>query len=302
VSGVAMAHVGVTEFIPSVPDPSAMTMDGSEDDWGWFDRDFAVTPDEVEGWLGAYDDAGPGAWDEDYSLSYFMAWSLPPENNLYFFSRVIDDTLKSTWAENKRNWWDDDTTMIGIDADHSGGSILVNAELDEAHNGFRIVVNALASSEYYLDIGGAPGTDVAPNGDWGGEPPYSDYGSVLLPAGSDHGSANVEYTHEFKHTVWASYDVEGPDGAFNVPYQFEADGVAHFTPRFNDVDHLEGGEGGGGDMFGYIGGSHDGQADGDLGVDVITLLTHDPDDFPQSTAVEHSTWARIKQHHVMELK
>ena len=80
----------------------------------------------------------------------------------YFFARVADDTLKSSWGDNLRNWWDDDTMMIGVDADHSGGSILVNENIEEAQNGYRIVANSLATNEFGIDYGGILGGATSP--------------------------------------------------------------------------------------------------------------------------------------------
>ena len=38
----ASAHVGVTVFYPQVPDPAAITIDGNDDDWGWYDPALAL--------------------------------------------------------------------------------------------------------------------------------------------------------------------------------------------------------------------------------------------------------------------
>ena len=48
VAGVALAHNGVTGFIPTIPDPNAMVIDGSEDDWAWIDADFIIAPEQIE--------------------------------------------------------------------------------------------------------------------------------------------------------------------------------------------------------------------------------------------------------------
>ena len=289
VSGSAFGHAGSTFFAPSVPDPSAVTVDGSEDDWGWYDREFAVLPDQIQAWAGAAAGLGPGEQAEDYSATYFMAWSLPPDNNLYFFARAFDDTLSVQWADNKRNWWDDDTFMIGFDSDHTGGSILVNENIEEAQNGYRIVVNSVGSNELGVDMGGMLGTDANPTGDWGGFPPYAEVATTILPAGADHGSENVEYGYELKMAVWDSYDPEGPDGGLNLRHEFTPDRIIHASVRLNDVDMVN--DAGTRNQYGYAGGASDGQADGEQGTDVITVLTHDP-----STAVENSTWGRIKSH------
>ena len=41
-SAAASAHVGVTVFYPQVPDPAAITIDGNDDDWGWYDPALAL--------------------------------------------------------------------------------------------------------------------------------------------------------------------------------------------------------------------------------------------------------------------
>jgi len=289
ISGSAFAHDGATFFAPSVPDPSSISIDGSEDDWGWYDREFAVLPDQIQAWAGPFAGVGPGEQGDDYQASYFMAWSLPPDNSLHFFARVFDDTLSVNYASDMRNWWDDDTLMLGIDSDHTGGSILVNENIEEADNGYRIVVNSVGSNEFGVDMGGMLGTDLAPDGDWGGQPPWSQVATQLLPAGSDHGAQNVEYTYELKLALWDSYDPEGPEGSRNVRHEFGDGNTLHVSPRLNDVDKFD--DQGAAGQYGYAGGSSDGQADGEQGTDVVTILTHEP-----STAVEGSTWGRIKSH------
>ena len=42
-TGTAFGHNGLTNFLPTVPDPLAINIDGVEDDWDWYDRDFANT-------------------------------------------------------------------------------------------------------------------------------------------------------------------------------------------------------------------------------------------------------------------
>jgi len=290
VCSVALAHNGSTFLVPSVPDPSSMVIDGLEDDWGWYPQEFAILPDQIEQWDGPFADLGPGGQGDDYQASYFMAWGL--DNNFYFFTRVFDDTLKSEWGDNLRNWWDDDGLKWGVDADHSGGPHVVTENLEETLNGYVLGVNMPFSAEFGLDYGGMLGTDAAPEGDWAGLPPYGFVGIELLPPNAGHMSENVEYTWEIKTILFDSYDPTGPDGPDNIIHEFVPDGVIATTPRYTDNDKA--GDSPSRGRYGYVGGATDSQADGDLQADFVTILTHDPDDFPQPTAVENTTWARIK--------
>ena len=55
--GTSLAHEGVTWPFPQVPDPSAMTIDGNDDDWDWFEpricRAFylAISAAALAGWV-----------------------------------------------------------------------------------------------------------------------------------------------------------------------------------------------------------------------------------------------------------
>ena len=82
-SSIAFAHVEAEFFLPQVADPSAMTIDGDESDWGWYDRSFAFTPEHF------YDASGnDGYTKEDFDFALFMAWSQPPgQSALGFLSR-----------------------------------------------------------------------------------------------------------------------------------------------------------------------------------------------------------------------
>ena len=42
----SFAHVGVVVFYPQVPDPAAITIDGNDDDWGWYDPALALNQPE----------------------------------------------------------------------------------------------------------------------------------------------------------------------------------------------------------------------------------------------------------------
>ena len=73
------AHNGLELFLPGVPSPGAMTMDGNNDDWGWFDDSFYVTSDQQ------YDTQERSTTRDDNDTLYGLDWSAPPQNLLYYF-------------------------------------------------------------------------------------------------------------------------------------------------------------------------------------------------------------------------
>ena len=126
-SGPALGHTGLEFFLQEVPDPDAMTMDGDDSDWGWFDNDLAL--DNV---LDFYATNGEVVGADDYAATFRLAYSRPPDNRLYFFLRIQDDSLRRQEPDLKR-MWHDDFTQFNLDNDHSGGPGL-GANLDEASN------------------------------------------------------------------------------------------------------------------------------------------------------------------------
>ena len=130
ISATAWGHVGVEYFYPQVPDPAAMVMDGKDDDWGWLDQEeFAITTEQMFG------QQGEEISRDDIDVAFWLAWSAPPDNQLYFYAVVTDDTLKLLESDQKR-WWSDDIIQITFDADHSGGDFL-GENLDHVLNGQR---------------------------------------------------------------------------------------------------------------------------------------------------------------------
>ena len=127
-STAAFAHVGVTVFYPQVPDPAAITIDGNDDDWGWYDPALALNQPDF------FDRASDFVELSDYDFTILNAWSAPPDNKWYGFARFVDDTLK--YDSPVKEWWKDDCLQITVDADHLGGNIL-GSDLEQIGNGQR---------------------------------------------------------------------------------------------------------------------------------------------------------------------
>ena len=281
----ARAHVGAEYFIPGVPDPSSMTIDGLEDDWGWIDEEFILT---TEGMFTAGGEVVP---KDDYDVSIMMAWSTPPDNRFYFFIRVQDDTLRLLEEDQKR-WWNDDCIQLTIDPDHSGGDFL-GENVDQVLNAQR----------YHLRIKPLPGQPVAfnslleyialPSIGWSSDvfngAPTGDIFEIawtVNPPDAEHFSTNVSYTFEMRNAFW---DIHGVTQEEAVRHNFANDQVTHIGVRPLDGDA---GETGAKHQLYPLGGSAGQDQKGDQMLDYILLEA----DESLATAVEDASWGRIKSH------
>jgi hypothetical protein len=296
-SSIAFAHVEAEFFLPQVADPSAMTIDGDESDWGWFDRSFAMTPE------GFFDASGNDGYSkEDFDFALFMAWSQPPDNRLWGFYRVQDDTL-TVVEEDPKRWWADDNLQLTIDIDHSGGDFL-GVNLDHVNTAQR----------YHIRILPLPGQAVffnslieqidLPSILWnqdifeGEQTEVIEVAWTLSPAGSSNGSLNVSYTIE-----WAmeTYDITQPTKDESVRHIFAPDQVVHLGPRPNDADTIP---------FVHrlipIGSDEQQDQKGDFMPDFYTFCEDCPNAGTMGgegmTAVEEDSWGRIKSHMQSQLR
>lgn len=285
-SSAVLAHVGETQFVPQVPDPAKMKIDGKDDDWGWMDPSFAFTSDKmIKG------GAVPDFTREDFDAAYFMAWSASPDNNFYMFARVTDDTLDVN-EDNPDWWWADDSFNLAVDADHSGGNI-VGTELAHINNGQRWQVRifpapAGAENDEYGTTGMYHGPSIyqgLPQLAWGHLPPYGAFASTISPAGSVHAATNVTYTYELKMGLWDFYGLSPAESRRHI---FKADEIMHLQTMFGDTDLINERNSNGWDRTLTVGGNH---ANSDELLDHVMVPTEGA-----VTAVENATWGRIKNH------
>ena len=263
-----------------------MTIDGLEDDWGWLDEEFILTTE------GMFTAGGETIAKEDYDVSILMAWSTPPDNRFYFFIRVQDDTLRLIEEDQKR-WWNDDCIQITFDPDHSGGDFL-GENVDQVLNAQR----------YHLRIKPLPGQPVAYNSlleyidlppiGWSsdmfeGEPTGDifEIAWTVNPPDAEHFSTNVSYTFEFRNAFW---DIHGVTQDEAIRHIFENDQVTHIGVRPLDGD---GGETGAKHQLYPLGGSTGQDQKGDQMLDYILL---EADEVEEDTAVEATSWGRVKSH------
>lgn len=284
-SSAALAHVGITVYIPQVPDPAAMKMDGKDDDWGWIDPSFIMTTADM------FTAGGEVIQKSDYDVASQSAWSSQPDNRFYFFIRVQDDTLRRREDDPKRSW-NDDCIQITFDPDHSGGDFL-GENLDQVHNATRFHMRGLPkpgeeviynSMMEYIDLPSLGWTMDMFEGKATGKDAI-EVGWTLLPAGSADLSTNVTYTIE---AAFALYDLYAPTQAESKRHVFTGDQVIHVGVRPLDAD---GGDTGAKHQLYPLGSSTGQDQKGDQMPDYYMLPGEEG-----GTAVESVSWGRIKSY------
>ena len=296
-SGPALGHTGLEFFLQEVPDPDAMTMDGDEGDWGWFDNDLALQTDRD------FHETHEGleVSADDYHATVRLAYSRPPDNRLYFFYRIQDDSLRRQEPDLKR-MWHDDWTQLNLDNDHSGGPGL-GANLDEASNHQRYHLRILpgpdgvAAFNSQIEVLGDErlswNQDVDLSGNFTG---IWDLAWTVTPPDAQHGTLDIEVTWEGR---FQTYDAVGLSEAESVRHVYEDGQVTHLGPIVVDCD------GGVSDYYFILKDRFTGE---------VNAATYDTqgDSFPDwtligcedcpnaggsgGTAVESSSWGRIKGH------
>ena len=295
-SGPALGHTGLEFFLQEVPDPDAMTMDGDDSDWGWFDNDLALDSN-----LDFYVTSGEVADPEDYSATWRLAYSRPPDNRLYFFLRIQDDSLRRQEPDLKR-MWHDDFTQFNLDNDHSGGPGL-GANLDEASNHQRYHLRILpgpdgvAAFNSQIEVLGDEQLSWTQDVDlFGNATGVWDLAWTVTPPDAQHGTLDIEVTWEAR---LKTYDAVGLTEAESVRHVYEDGQVTHLGPRLTDND---------GSLFQYdfylqdrfTGDQNPAQygTEGDQFPDWTLIGCEDCPNAGGSggTAVESSSWGRIKGH------
>jgi hypothetical protein len=288
VVATASAHSGWDLFLPEVPDPAAMTMDGDESDWGWYDTDLGFIYDRGD----FYAEQGDVEL-ADWNGLWYLAYSRPPENRLYFFARVQDDLLRREQTD-LNQMWRDDFLQLNLDNDHSGGPGR-GEDLDQARNHQRYHIRILPGDdgvvayngqiEFLGDDGLSWSQDVDLEGNVTG---HWDIAWTVDPPDAAHGTENVEYTIEARLDTWDDHNLTEAE---SVRHVYAPGQVVGMFPRMHDGDE---------DPMErqyflrdrITGENHPSgpSVDADKMPD-FTLLEADG-----MTAVESTSWARIKHH------
>ena len=279
-SSPVFAHQG-TFFMPQVPNPDNMVIDGEDDDWGWIDPAFAITPAEL---FDVYGGPWPAPKD-DWDVVSYTAWSSPPDNRLYYFARVTDDSL-GLFNDDPQSWWKDDSLEIIVDADHSSENFLETEQTTAQQYGIRIDPAPGSAPVHIFNV---PQESIL----WSTREPWftfrwtldpPDAKSLQQPAGT-----TVTYTYEVAQATWDFHDKNGPGAS--TRHMFAPDQIFGLTYQFDDAENPEAGasvQAGTSPLDGAW-------QDNSIGTDFITVATEGATGGTR-TAVEADSWGRIKSY------
>lgn len=227
IAGTSFAHNnsnGFGFFALEVPDDVTITADGSDPDWGWFDEAFIVQQGEL---FEVITEALPPLSDIDLAIR--TAWTRAPDNRLYGFVRVTDDTLNVDETEPENGWREDDLEII-TDADHSAGPF----EEPAGQNGQQYTMHTRVAGGYDTPYGNGTAWlrfQVDPAKQWSTALWEADIS--VSPSGATHGSTNVVLGYEFAAPIW---DVLENAQGDSPRHDLQPGETIHLTYQLNEAD------------------------------------------------------------------
>lgn len=266
---------GFPYYMLQVPNPSSMDIDGFDDDWAWFDPEYVLTMDE---WKDEGDRQAPNRDDLDVTTK--MGWA---GSRWYVYMAIHDDTLSHEGTEVRR--WDGDMIGFILDPQDHGrtrGKLGFSQEYVAAPGNTTVnFTERYPESEggdgpaAWRAFGEAPNllgvVRVEPAEAWAADPWTSDTGGDTY--------------YEWSLAVWDLLEEGGPDASTprNLNAQAGADGaglsfvffVEDGDPGFNNDWTVRGSEATARQYFA-----------------LAKLLR--AGEFSAATAVEETTWGRIK--------
>jgi len=277
----AFAHQA-SYFMPQIPNPDAMVIDGKDDDWGWIDPAFGITPDDLFEILG---NPWPPAKD-DWDVVLYVAWSSQPDNSLYYFARVTDDSL-GLFVENPQEYWKDDSLEIIVDADHSSENFNETEMTSGQQYGIRVLPAAGQPDTWIFNV---PQESIL----WSTREPFLIYEWTLDPPDAkplqQPAGTTVTYTYEVKQMCWTFHDKVGYDGS--ARWIFAPDQSFGLTFQFDETENPELGR----EMQPGTTPVNGAFQDNSNGSDFITVPTEGATGGTGVTAVESDSWGRIKSY------
>jgi cellulose/xylan binding protein with CBM9 domain len=262
---------GFGYFALQVPDPGSIVVDGKGNDWGWYDPDFIINTDEMCNTLGG--DVPPLS---DIDIAIHAGWTPEPDNRLYVFARVVDDSLNIDESAMNDGWKDDDMEII-LDPNHAGGW---NEAADAIRSGHQQWTFHVTSP------GGYPSTaflrwNQPPEMQWGVEQGLVEAATDVQPPGSGHGSVDVTVGYEVRMQAFDPYMPEGLDAS--TRHVFVAGQTIGMSVTFSEAD--EGGRSHQISTHVQEGGAHSSDFTSEFTLVAVGEY---------ATAVEATTWGAVK--------
>lgn len=261
---------GVGYFALEVPNPGAMVVDGKDNDWTWFDPAYIVGPDQMANTL-----TGVMPPKSDIDIAIRAGWTPEPDNRLYVFVRVVDDTLNIDQTAMDNGWMDDDLEII-IDADHDGTWHEAGDALRTGHQQwtFHVPTPGGYPQVAYLRFNQPPEMQWAIN---------EGLVEADVQPRPQHGATDVTLGYEIRMPAWDTYSKDG--AAASVRHVLAADQTIGMSVTYNEAD--------GGNRTDQISthpneaGAHD--SDYTAEFTMLPIGAYEP-----GTAVESSSWGAVK--------
>lgn len=271
---------GFYYYMLEVPAGATMIADGDMSDWAWFDPEYVITMEE---WRDEGDRPLPTR--DDLDITTMMAWKGAPENRWYVYMKAHDDSLSHGGTTVSR--WSGDMLGFAMDPqDH--GRDRANGGYSQEFNAAAGNVNANIAERYPESEGGAGPAAWLEHG----QEPWL-YGAVTVDppeawaADSWTSDTGGETVYEWNVVALNYHEDGGPaastprdlnaqagEGGFGLPVVFwYEDGEAMV---FNNDMTIRGAEASSRQYF------------------AATQLLRVGEYEQQGTAVEQSTWGRVK--------
>lgn len=261
---------GIGYYALEIPNPATMFIDGSDADWAWFDQTYVITMDQFRS-----EQDAPMPDPADMEVTAKIAWSPAPENMWYLFVKVHDDTLDIE-STDVANPWADDCINFGwnpTDSERDAERQWYQTWVIKAPNFLSTPEIMLPSNwalEHFRQFGRAPWAYAAVASD----PPTA----VQSPIWTSDTGGDMFY--EFKAAVWDFRSVDGPDASIRTNLQ-----AGSFIPFLLNIEDGDG-------PWRYDITMRSAAATAAAYFAGVTLLG--TEDYESPTAVESSTWGRIK--------
>jgi hypothetical protein len=193
-----------------VPNPASMVCDGMDDDWGWYDPAYIITPDDMACTICG---GGPVPEKDDWDIAIKAGWSPEPDNRLFVIARVVDDTLNLDVTALDDGWNDDDMEII-TDPDHSHTYHGDPNDIRPDHQQWTFHIptpggyEALGANKVaYMRW------KVIPEMQWAITEGYVEAAVHVEPEGARHMATDVTYTYEVFMPLWDDYQPAGYDAS-----------------------------------------------------------------------------------------